>query len=172
MCCCRLAQTARSGCGIQNCAGQLLAPKFALRVTDRFSFGVSVGVVVLDDATWALADQRLVQHEYRSVGLIAPGMGKAPHFGSGVVPAKFWVSANSLGLCRRPSGAGDERHCASDRGSSAAHRILLEMACRFVFHELSVSTYSVKATQNPARHTLCTAILRGRFVDAIVTGSL
>jgi hypothetical protein len=43
-----------------------------LSITDGFSLGMGIGVLVLDDSARPLADERIAQHEYGSVGLIAP----------------------------------------------------------------------------------------------------
>jgi hypothetical protein len=90
-----------------------------LSITDGFPLGVGIGVLVLYDSARPLADELSIQHEYRAVRLITPGLGKAPHLGSGLVPPHFWVAAGGLSAGRRPQRAEGERHCARDEGSAA-----------------------------------------------------
>jgi hypothetical protein len=82
-----------------------------LRIADGFSFGVCIGVLVLDDSARPSAHEHSVQHEYCSVRLIAPGLGEASHLFGCVVPPGFWPAPNRLSSGRLLNGAGGERRC-------------------------------------------------------------
>jgi hypothetical protein len=100
----------------------LLALQLELGIADGFSFGVCVGVLVLDDSARSSADEHSVQHEYCSVRLIAPGLGEASHLFGCVGPPGFWLAPNSLSSGRLSNGARGERHCEREEGSSPAWR--------------------------------------------------
>lgn len=71
---------------------QIFSPQALLGVGDRFPFGVGVGVAAQDHPARSLADQFVVEHDNRAIGLIAPRFGAPFHLEGGGDPAAVWVA--------------------------------------------------------------------------------
>jgi hypothetical protein len=74
------AQQTRLGGGVEHGARERRAAKPALRVADGNPFGMSVRVLVDDDATWTEAYDLIIKHEHGAVALVTPRLSLAFHF--------------------------------------------------------------------------------------------